>query len=153
MGDIDMKSIIITASIHHGNTRKVVDAIADVYGVEVVDATKVTEFDLSDYDLIGFASGVYGGNFHQKVMDFGAKNLPNGKNVFFIMTSAMNRDFSRSMMKAIADKDANVLGTFHCVGYNTFGPFKLFGGTGKGHPDATDLEKAVAFYKGITEKI
>ncbi len=38
-----MKSIIIYASTHHGNTRKVVEAIANECEVEVVDATKVHE--------------------------------------------------------------------------------------------------------------
>ena len=55
-----MKSVIVTASVHHGNTRKVVDAIAKEFEVDIIDATQVKEKDLSGYDLIGFASGVLG---------------------------------------------------------------------------------------------
>ena len=148
-----MKSIIICASTHHGNTRKVVDAIAAECGVEVLDATKVHEKDLSGYDLIGFASGIYAAKFHQSIMDFAKVNLPHNKKIFYIMTCAMNRDFSKSMESSISGKSAEVVGKFNCHGYNTFGPFKLVGGTSKGHPDETDLKNAVQFYKEIAEKV
>lgn len=55
-----MKSVIVTASVHHGNTRKVVDAIAKEFEVDIIDATKVMKKDLSRYDLIGFIGEVYG---------------------------------------------------------------------------------------------
>ena len=34
-------------------------------------------------------------------------------------------------------------------GCDTFGPFRLVGGTAKGHPDARDPEHARRFYRGI----
>ncbi len=144
-----MKTIIVYASTHHGNTKKVVDAIAEECGAELVDATAVREKELSDYDLIGFASGIYAARFHPDVVTFAQKNLPPDKKIFYVMTSAMNRDFSKSMDELLKDKHATVTGRFSCKGYNTFGPFKLIGGTGKGHPDETDLRNAVAFYKGL----
>ncbi len=144
-----MKAIIICASTHHGNTRKVVDAIAKEFDVEVVDATTVKEKDLSEYELIGFASGIYAAHFHQAVLNFAKDNLPQDKKIFFIMTSAMNKDFSKSMAPALEGKNATVVGRFSCTGYNTFGPFKLIGGTAKGHPDETDLKNAIEFYRGL----
>ena len=146
-----MKSVIVYASTHHGNTRKVVEAIANECGVELVDATAVQEKDLSDYDLIGFASGIYAAQFHQQIKNFAQKNLPQNKKIFYIMTSAMDKDFSKSMESSIAGKNADVVGKFSCKGYNTFGPFKLVGGTGKGHPDEADLKAAIDFYKGIAK--
>ena len=148
-----MKAIIICASTHHGNTRKVVDAIAKEFDVEVVDATKITEKNLEEYDLIGFASGIYAAKFHQSVINFAKENLPNAKKIFYIMTSAMNRDFSKSMAAAIEGKNAEIVGKFTCTGYNTFGPFKLVGGTAKGHPDEQDLNNALQFYKDMVEKL
>ena len=62
-----MKTAIIYASVHHGNTKKIIDEIAKSNEVDLIDATQVTEKDLSGYDLIGFASGVYYGKFHQSV--------------------------------------------------------------------------------------
>ena len=60
-----MKTAIVYASVHHGNTKKIIDEIAKTNDVELIDATQTVEKDLSEYDLIGFASGVYGGKFHQ----------------------------------------------------------------------------------------
>lgn len=144
-----MKTIIITASVHHGNTRKLVDAIAEQFEVDIVDSTKENEKDLSEYDLIGFASGVYGFNLHPSIIEFAAKNLPDNKKIFLISTSAMNKDFSKSFMQAIDGKKATVAGKFSCHGYNTFGPFKIVGGTSKGHPDDKDIADVTEFYKGL----
>ena len=144
-----MKSAIVTASVHHGNTRKIVDAIANEFEVDVIDAMQVKEKDLSGYDLIGFASGVYGFNLHQSINNFASDNLPAYKRIFLLTTSAMNKDFSQSFMQAIENKHAEVVGKFSCHGYNTFGPFKLVGGTSKGHPDETDIANAIEFYKGL----
>jgi multimeric flavodoxin WrbA len=47
-----MKAIIY-ASVHHGNTKKVVEAIAQECEVELIDATQVKEKDLSGYDTFG----------------------------------------------------------------------------------------------------
>ncbi len=146
-----MKAIIIYASTHHGNTRKVVDAIAKEYDVETIDATIVKEKDLSSYDLIGFASGIYAGRYHQAVQNFARNNLPANKKIFFLSTSAMNKDFSASMKDAWKGKDAQILGQFSCFGYNTFGPFKLIGGTSKGHPDEEDIKNALTFYRNLSD--
>ena len=62
-----MKTAIVYASVHHGNTKKIIDEIAKTNDVELIDATQTVEKDLSEYDLIGFASGVYGGKFHQSL--------------------------------------------------------------------------------------
>jgi flavodoxin len=146
-----MKAIIIYASTHHGNTKKVVDAITKEFEVETVDAITVKDKDLSDYDLIGFASGIYAARLHPTIVEFAKNNLPQNKKIFYIMTSAMDKDFSKSMTDVLKDKNPEVVGAFSCHGYNTFGPFKLVGGTSKGHPDEADLANAVAFYRGIAQ--
>ena len=51
---------------------------------QVIDATQVTEKDLFCYDLIGFASGVYYGKFHQSVLKFASVNLIENKNIFLM---------------------------------------------------------------------
>ena len=77
-----MKTAIVYASVHHGNTKKIIDEIAKTNDVELIDATQTVEKDLSEYDLICFASGVYGGKFHQSVLKFASVNLTDNKNVF-----------------------------------------------------------------------
>ena len=136
-----MKSIIVMASVHHENTKKIVEAIAKECNVEVVDATKVKEMELSGYDCIGFASGIYYGKFHQTVLNFASVNLPANKKVFYICTYGGSAAYKSN------------IGYFGCKGYDTYGPFKLLGGIAKGHPDEKDIADAVAFYKKLEEKI
>ena len=147
-----MKTIILYYSNHHGNTKKLVDAIAasDPENIELLDVTKAGPRDLSGYDWIGVASGIYAGSFGKPILNYMSDNLPAGKNVFIIFTSAMNRDsLSSSARKVIDEKKCHVMGQYSCPGYNTFGPFKLVGGTAKGHPTKEEIEGAVKFYKGL----
>ena len=46
-----MKTAIVYASTHHGNTKKLLDAIAAAYEVDLIDAVKVPEKDLNRSDL------------------------------------------------------------------------------------------------------
>lgn len=145
-----MKTVIIFASQHHGNTKKLVDAIEATKNVTLIDATQTQAADLSEYDLIGFASGISFAKYYPSVLAFAAKNLPNGKNVFFLHTAGDPRENQNASMKAIADaKNCPCLGTYCCKGFDTFGPFKLIGGIAKGHPNAEDISEAITFYRGI----
>ena len=53
-----MKTVICYYSCHHGNTRKVVEAMAEEGGAVLVDLSTQPEAALEEYDLIGFASGI-----------------------------------------------------------------------------------------------
>ena len=143
-----MKTAIVYASVHHGNTKKIIDEIAKTNDVELIDATQTVEKDLSEYDLIGFASGVYGGKFHQSVLKFASVNLTDNKNVFLICTYG-GRPVFKSIEQVIAYKHDNIVGRFSCKGFDTFGPFKLIGGVSKGHPDEKDIAAAIEFYNRI----
>ncbi len=144
-----MKTAIVYASVHHGNTKKIVEEIAKDQNVDLVDVTQVKEKDLSEYDAIGFASGIYYGKFHQAVLNFGAVNLPQEKKVFLICTHGGSAAF-QSIEIILESKHADLIGKFSCKGYDTYGPFKLVGGIAKWHPDEKDLMAAVDFYKEIT---
>ena len=106
-----MKTAIIYASVHHGNTKKIIDEIAKTNEVDLIDATQVTEKDLSGYDLIGFASGVYYGKFHQSVLKFAAVHLIENKNIFLMCTYGGSEAF-KSMERIIEDKHDNLVGRF-----------------------------------------
>lgn len=81
-----MRKAIVYASVHHGNTEKIVKGIAEVCQVELIDAVKQLDADLSSYDMMGFASGIYFSKFHQSILRFAEKNLPDDKRVFLICT-------------------------------------------------------------------
>ncbi len=143
-----MKTAIIYYSAHHGNTRKLVEAVAQGRDVTLIDALTAKSTDLSGYDLIGFASGIYFGKFHQSVVEFAKNNLPQGKKVFFLSTYGGSNG-TRAIEEAVKVKDARIVGGFGCKGYDTFGPFRLVGGIAKGHPDEADLKNARDFFDGL----
>ena len=148
-----MKTAIIYYSKHHSNTKQVLDAIAaknDVTLIDVSTAAGSSDCDLSSYDLIGFASGIYYSKFHKTVLKFAEQNLPEGKDVFFLYTyGAEKKGYTEAITAAVKKHNAHILGEFGCFGFNTFGPFTLIGGIAKGHPDDTDLKNAVNFYNSL----
>lgn len=145
-----MKTAICYYSRHHGNTRNILEAIAQEGDVELLDATTRQAVRLETYDCVGFASGVYFGRFHDSVLSFARQYLPEGKPVFFVCTYGGGMGSSTKELEALAaERRCPVLGTFGCKGYDTFGPFKLVGGIAKGRPSKADLEQARSFYQEI----
>lgn len=147
------KAIIVYASKHHGNTRKLVEAICAQYGVPLINAAEQQRADLSEYDLIGFASGIDFGKFYESVEKFLIKNLPEHKEVFFLYTCAKpGKRFTESVRHAALQKDAAILGEYGCRGYNTYGPWKLIGGMNKQHPTEEEIAYAASFYASLIAK-
>ncbi len=146
-----MKTAILVYSVHHGNTRKLVDAIAEKHEVDIIDVKNTDVTDLSSYDRLGLASGIYASNFGRPLFQYAKENLPEGKPVFFLYTSASGEKakFPKQMRLLAEEKHCEILGEYRCFGFNTFGPFKLFGGTAKGHPTPEELDGAVAFYEDL----
>ena len=143
-----MKTVIIYYSRHHGNTKKLLDAIAAVGDVTLIDATQTKESDLSGYDLIGFASGIYYGKFHQTVTDFAKNCLPSGKKTFVVATYGGTAPLT-DIKAIISEKGCTLAGTYTCKGFDTYGPFKLVGGLCKGHPTEDEIRAAADFYRGL----
>lgn len=144
-----MKAVIVYHSSHHGNTRKLVEAIARGRDVTLVDTSAVKSADLSGYALIGFASGIYFGKFHEDVLEFAKNNLPEDRKVFFLSTYG-GRSNTKAIEEVVKGRSAQVVGQFGCKGYDTFGPFKLVGGICKGRPDENDLNSACHFFDGLS---
>lgn len=145
-----MKTAIVYYSRHHENTKKLLTAIAGLGDVTLINVSEPPEADLSGYDRIGFASGIYYSKFHKLVLSFAQKNLPEGKKVFFVYTYGAKREGYTKAIRAVAEqKKCTVLGEYGCQGFNTFGPFGLIGGMGKGRPNAEDVQGAVAFYRDL----
>ena len=143
-----MRKAIVYASVHHGNTEKLVKRIAEECRLDLIDAIKQMNVDLNDYDIIGFASGIYYSKFHKSILKFIEKNLADDKKVFLICTYGGSANF-KSIEQILNKKHASVVGKFGCKGYDTFGPFKLVGGIAKGHPNEEDMKNAADFVKGI----
>ena len=145
-----MKTAIVYYSEHHGNTKKLLDAIAAKHDVTLINVTKTPETDLSGYDRIGLASGIYYSSFAKQLLAYAEEHLPEGKDVFYIFTHGAPRGMFLNAVRKIAEaKHCRELGDYHCQGFDTFGPFKLVGGIAKGHPTEDEISGAVSFYEGL----
>ena len=142
------KTVIVYASTHHGNTRKLIEAISEKYQIDIIDAIEQKFANLSEYDLIGFASGIDFGKFYDAVEQFLKDNLPENKAVFFMYTCAReDKDFTYSMRTEALKRNAILMGEYGCRGYNTYGAWKVIGGMNKHHPTKKELDGAVQFYE------
>ena len=97
-----MKTAIVYYSHHHGNTKKLLDAIALQNEVTLIDATSTNKVDLSEYDRIVL---------HRA----------------FIIETLPSRSL-KGIRQVVNEKNSIELGEYHCQGFDTFGPFKLVGG-------------------------
>ena len=149
-----MKTAICYYSRHHGNTRSVLEAMAQEGETALIDVTARQSVRLEEYDCVGFASGIYGFEMHKAVVEYARQYRPQGKPVFFVYTYGGAKGTGAKALAELArEKDCPVLGEFSCKGYDTFGPFKLVGGIAKGHPDGRDLENARQFYRNIQSQV
>lgn len=142
-----MKTLIIYHSQHHGNTKKLVEAIAGCGDVTLAKPAEAMDIQWPDYELIGFASGIYYHQFHETILNCAKEFLPYGKNVFFLYTCGVKQSIYIRSIQQIADsKHAKVMGSYGCPGFDTFGPFRLIGGIAKGRPNDKDLNKGIRFF-------
>ena len=147
------KAVIVYASTHHGNTLKLVEAISKKHNITLIDASKQTHADLSNYDIIGFASGIDFGKYYDSVQLFLKKNLPHEKPVFFIYTCAKpSNHFTKTVKEEALKKNAILLGEYGCRGYNTYGPWKVIGGINKNHPTMEEINGAIGFFEKLIEE-
>ncbi|MGW6733687.1 flavodoxin family protein [Streptomyces sp. NPDC055013] len=144
-----MKTVIVCASVSHGNTRRVADSMAGVLGAEVVAPERADLAELAGADLVGFGSGVFYGRLHPRLTEF-VKALPAGRGRAFVFaTSGLPEippaPFTRPLVQLLKGKGFEVDGSFSCRAFDTWTPFKLVGGINKQRPNAVDLAAARAF--------
>ena len=149
-----MKTAIVYYSGHHGNTKKLVEAIHDFdTNIRLVDTaeTKITSLDA--YEVIGVASGIYYGKFNADLMTYLHERLPEGRKVFALYTAGnLSRAYTKDLQTLVSEKNCSWIGEYGCLGFDTFGPFKLVGGIAKGHPTEEEIAGAVEFYKGLANR-
>ena len=148
-----MKTAILYESWHHGNTKKLCDAIKKEYDVVVLNV-KEDDIKLEEYDLIGIASGIAYSKFYKEIEQVSKEKMTEGKNVFLMYTCGKpGQDFAKSIKNILSLKKCNVLGTYCCKGYDTYGPLKLIGGINKENPTEDEIQGAVRFYSEIISKL
>ena len=154
-----MKTAIIYVSVHHGNTEKVAATIAKALDADLKKTDQTDPNGLSDYDLVGFGSGIFYGKHHKSLLELADKLPSTNKKAFIFSTSGrtegkiMNTEnFHKSLKAILTAKGFNIVGEFNCAGFDTFGPLKLVGGISKGRPNQEDLKKAEDFANNLKDK-
>ena len=128
--------------------------MAETLNADIVNVNDVNITELQNYDLIGFGSGIYGGKFHKTMLNL-IEKLPSvaNKKSFLFSTSSMGKiGYNSYIEEKLKGKGFEIIGNFSCKGYDTFGPFKLIGGIGKGRPNEEDIKKAQNFAEGIAKE-
>ena len=95
-----MKTLIVCVSVEHGNTKNVVDVMAEVLGATVMEPEGIDDIQvLSEYDLIGFSAGIYYGFHHKRLRKF-IKRLPlkNSQKAFLVTTNGVRSKLYMKML-------------------------------------------------------
>lgn len=140
---------IIFVSVHHENTLKVLQAMKDEVELDLIPINYVKSADLSQYDYLGFASGVYYNKLSNALMKQ-IRNLDlSNKKTFIVYTCGSHYKKYEAEAEEILKTKSTYLGTYYCRGYDTFGPLKLIGGIARKHPTIKDIRLAQAFISDI----
>lgn len=149
-----MKVLITYNSVHHGNTEKIAKVMAEAIDADLLKYDEVDGYNILDYDLIGFGSGIYHGNPNKELMEF-IDELPTVKNRRAFVFTTSGRDspkYNDKFAKNLSDNGFKIIGEFSCKGFDTWGPLKLIGGINKGKPDDDDMRRAEIFIKDLVEE-
>lgn len=150
---------VIYQSIHHKNTEKIAIAMAEVLDAKLLTAFEAKKADLSKYDLIGFGSGIYEADFHKAILEIIENSDLKGKEVFIFSTSGvkqtpiMKNKFNSNILSTLSRKQATILGSYSCRGWDTAGPLvRLIGGVNKKRPNKQDINRAKEFAHEIGKR-
>ncbi|RLD19732.1 MAG: hypothetical protein DRI33_02570, partial [Caldiserica bacterium] len=105
-----MKTLIIYVSMHHGNTKKIAKAMAEVLNTDITKLSEVKANILKHYDLIGFGSGIYYGKHSKELLNFIDRlDSQKGKMAFVFSTSGIDiipiiNDFNKFLQKRLLKK-------------------------------------------------
>ena len=149
-----MKILLIVESKHQGNTLKLAKAMEGSAPVTITNIENVKNYDLHDFEIVGFGSGIYYGKHDKKIMKF-VSSICDEPAYTFVFSTSGGKNFdknNRALVDLLKSKNKTVLGTFSCLGLDKYFIMGLFGGTNKGHPGADDLIKAQDFITDIIKK-
>ena len=145
-----MKTLIFYFSSSHKNTEKLLQDARKSVAFDLFNTEEGAVPDLSAYDAVGFASGIYGGKAGKPLLSLLEKLDLSGKKCFAITTSGFaNAAHSHNLAEEIKSRGGEILGEFNCRGLITVAFFKLFGGIAKGRPNEADIANAAEFIRSL----
>jgi flavodoxin len=148
----ELRTAIVCTSPHHGNTRRIAEAIAATLGADLFTPEQALVASLASYDLVGFGSGIYFGRHHRTLRQLidAAPALPRA--AFLFSTAGLpwlSRLFHRSLRRRLERRGCRIVGEFCCPGWDTVGPLVLIGGLNRRRPNERDIEFAKEFAQSL----
>ena len=151
-----MKTTIVCVSVHHGNTRRVAQAMTELLGASVLTVKEAETLDGRAYDLIGFGSGVYFGRHHASLRKL-VHRMPSLSHRAFVFSTAGITSLAplwhKSLIRRLRRRGCEIVGQFCCPGWDTVGPLRLFGGLHAKRPNSSDLHRAAEFSQTLIDKV
>lgn len=147
-----MRSAIICESVHHGNTRRIADAMAEELSARVYTVADAATLDGGTLDCVGIGSGIYFGRHHRQLRDFVDQWPLPAARVFIFSTAGLPflHFFQHSSLRRrLRKRGCQVIAEFCCRGWDTVGPLWLMGGINRRRPSAADLQRARRFAQGL----
>ena len=95
------KTAVIYTSVHHGNTKILVEGIAKQLPMDLFTPGQGEKTDLSLYDAVGFASGIYFSKFHESLLSLLEKPLSLPSKAFLLYTSGSGGNYSAGFAKKL----------------------------------------------------
>lgn len=147
-----MKTVIAYESKEQQSVLKLVKAIEGKFDVTLIDVTQTRSANLTEYDLIGFASETEDGSFYRDIASFAANWMPRDKKIFFLYTYAVSsrQNYCEELEGTAHFKNCEVAGKYGCQGTDGVGGFRLFGGKNKSHPNEEEMNAAIKFFADIS---
>jgi len=149
-----MKTLIICDSSHHGNTWQVAEVMGEVLNAQIETSSGVLPWQLKEFDLVGFGSGIYFGR-HAATLRKLAGSLPLEPRRVFVFSTAglptLSRFFHGSLVRSLQRRGCEVIDQFSCAGWDTVGPLAWVGGLNRHRPNRQDLEAARAFAQRLQQ--
>ena len=148
------KIIIFYYSYSAMSTEKLVKGIQNSFpNIEILLLPSEEKNDVSSYDYIGFASGIYAWDFGKPIYEKleKLKGLE-GKKCFSLCTStAGNEKYVLYPKESIEKKGGKFIGGWGCPGKAVFFPLNLFGGVNKVRPNDDDIKTGSEYLKKLIE--
>lgn len=142
-----MKSCMIYFSMHHRNTKKLVEGISQSMQMDVYSVLEEA-IPLENYDTVILASGIYMGYFGKEMIAFIEKQaaiLQTKKVVLLYTCGSGSASYGKKMVERLKKLGIACQGFWRCKGYDTYGFFKLLGGISRNHPSQKDIQAAINF--------
>jgi flavodoxin len=150
-----MSAAIVYETYHHGNTKRVAEAMAEAIGADLVHLRQRPKADLREYAVVGIGSGIYHSKHAETIIAFvGRARFRPGARVFVFSTAGvpfLPSIWHRALKNQLQGRGVPVSGELCLPGHDSYAIFGMIGGINRGRPNDDDLERARAFARTMAE--